>query len=535
MVLSVTDFKAAFDKHNPKKPKKDLFFSGSKRSDKAEIQKAIAASSPDKARAIFEELAKSDSKFAGELAAYKMDKHKDDPKMRGKYLLAIPHTLWNDDLRREFIEGDFDWIPDAACAKDVLKVMEHLPAKTQVEMLTRNGGKFYKKLEGTIGRDEMFAVNKTHRDGLETAFGITERDKTAVTSSVFTDPFDPIAAEKAVAALGKKNPAYAVSAMAEALKDAKGDRATWTKLFMASKEHWGKFSFAIPELGASGDFSWLATKDQAKEMRKTLLDQTGSGRVAWLQNASFLTAMEKADPKGFQELVDAVPQLKTVYGVRDSLKGSKHTAGSKEYLQDAAEGIFGSILGEGTHPLEGFSYEADASRDGRLNMEDWLSGAVEGETAGPCSVLTNVFTKLALTWPGPGKLRIGVGEIVPPVMTRPLKDIDPNNRGMVTRGFAGKAGNVYENGSLTGRVFFSGGGTGAAHTWITINDVAFDTLFGTMGDDVPAAAEERFEQDPKKPDRYVGKTSGRVLIRDPKLKNPGEAMGFASYRLEKKK
>ena len=104
---------------------------------------------------------------------------------------------------------------------------------------------------------------------------------------------------------------------------------------------------------------------------------------------------------------------------------------------------------------------------------------------------------------------------------------------MVTRGFAGKTGNVYENGGLSGRVFFSGGGASAAHTWVTINGVAYDTLFGTSGENVEKAVEEKFDQDMTNPDLYVGKTSGRVLIRDRKLTNPGEAMGFASYRLEK--
>jgi len=73
-----------------------------------------------------------------------------------------------------------------------------------------------------------------------------------------------------------------------------------------------------------------------------------------------------------------------------------------------------------------------------------------------------------------------------------------------------------------------------AHTWVIINDIPFDSLFGTKGPDVAKVEEECFDLHPKKPDRWIGQKTGRLLIKDKKLKNTGSGMGFASYRLEPK-
>lgn len=73
-----------------------------------------------------------------------------------------------------------------------------------------------------------------------------------------------------------------------------------------------------------------------------------------------------------------------------------------------------------------------------------------------------------------------------------------------------------------------------AHTWVIINDIPFDSLFGTKGPDVAKVEEECFDLHPKKPDRWIGQKTGRLLIKDKKLKNTGSGTGFASYRLEPK-
>ena len=153
------------------------------------------------------------------------------------------------------------------------------------------------------------------------------------------------------------------------------------KVFMASKPLWGYDEFAIPELGDEGDFSWLKSKDQAKELSKSLLEQPGGRRVAWLKNASYLNKMEEIDPAGLKELIEAIPQLKAIFGVRDSLKKSKHAAGSTEYLKQASDGIISSILDDGDTALKGFTYLADAGRDGQKisTIEDWLTGTVDQE------------------------------------------------------------------------------------------------------------------------------------------------------------
>jgi hypothetical protein len=91
---------------------------------------------------------------------------------------------------------------------------------------------------------------------------------------------------------------------------------------------------------------------------------------------------------------------------------------------------------------------------------------------------------------------------------------------------------LFKKGKPTGQVFFSGGSSGATHTWITINDVAYDSLFGTIDTEVPGVEDEQFTLHPTKPDRWIGKKTGRILIKDKKLKNSGAAMGFSSYKLE---
>ena len=139
MVLSVPDFKKAFNKTSPSKPTADfVLFRQAKRDDKAELQQQIDNASPSQAKAIFDKLANwSDSKFAGELAAYKLHKHRNNTEQWARYLLAIPRNLWTDEHRKKLSEmDDFDCFDQTDWGKEILEFVKELPDDEQVKMLT---------------------------------------------------------------------------------------------------------------------------------------------------------------------------------------------------------------------------------------------------------------------------------------------------------------------------------------------------------------------------------------------------------------
>ena len=548
MVVTQNTFVKAFK--TPSKPRKALLKSKKKRVDKKAIEAAIedllsgpAASdnTPKKARDVVEKLFAQDEAFALNLMNYKLDKAKNDPSKWTRYLFSVPSDRWSDaELQTLANSGDFGWVDDERKANDILSCIAKLPPNKQVAALTGQNSALFKKLDAYADAPSIWKIVAPIRDELLTAVGL-DNEVTALDNIVNVPgkDFDPAAAQQAVHDVLSRNDVLGYMCLKSKMDDVRNtDSKKWTQHALALNERWGRYGLPFQDVATRGDFSWIDNEQQAQKVIDIVKGKTGSTQVLILQNTSLLNTLAAKAPQAFTQLKDSVPMLKTVFGVRERVGGIKNIVpGSDDYCEKVADGLFQSILGhDGNHSLTGFSYEADASRTGRTAIDDWLTGLPgAAATAGPCSVLTNIFSKLIKTWPGPGKLEVEYPEIVDPLMTKPLDDIDKPGAGMVTRGFSDKGGNVVEGDKPSGRVFFSGGSTGAAHSWLRVKyngkSKDYDTLFGTQGNDVKEAVEEKFTRSPDDENVFIGKDTKRKLTRDSNRTNTGAKMGFATYVL----
>ena len=96
-------------------------------------------------------------------------------------------------------------------------------------------------------------------------------------------------------------------------------------------------------------------------------------------------------------------------------------------------------------------------------------------------------------------------------MTVPLASLKHGNdpiKGLLDKSFPGNVFN--EAGAPTGRVMFTGSGGVKAHTWLIVNDIAYDSVLGTKGDEVEASVEEEFRW--IKPDAFAKGNKGSFLV-----------------------
>lgn len=104
-----------------------------------------------------------------------------------------------------------------------------------------------------------------------------------------------------------------------------------------------------------------------------------------------------------------------------------------------------------------------------------------------CHRLSEVF--LALLEAAPGIRTRGQKVSVPEaLLTVPMATLPG---GLIPNTFGGNV--IDDDGNPTGQIFFSGAVGMASHTYATLNGVAYDTLFGTIGDQVAASVSGLFD------------------------------------------
>jgi hypothetical protein len=199
-------------------------------------------------------------------------------------------------------------------------------------------------------------------------------------------------------------------------------------------------------------------------------------------------------------------------------------------VMSMADEIFGAFV-EG----RGISSKYTATTTGGQVIEMRKTHAVKAEAA--CHDLSTILVDIFKSWTGDA-VQTNFGFIDLPVLTKPLKSIPRTYSGLIDPAFAGnvfvKQGKTY---TPTGQIFFSA--QPRSHTWLQVKSGTaawrdYDTLFGTVGAaQVAGTEDEQFDEDPKNPNLYVGRKTGRRLYRDKKVYNTGRAYNFApGYRLE---
>jgi hypothetical protein len=269
------------------------------------------------------------------------------------------------------------------------------------------------------------------------------------------------------------------------------------------------------------------------------LRRTEGGKLllaAMVQEQEFLGNLKTCSAQAYGALVAQVPVLRLIEGVQDEV-AQQVTAGAEMDVDTLVRKVFdafvqnkgmevaysGTKIDQNPVLLTGSTDADTKARDAqkvRYRLPDKLSTA--------CHELLHLLTSVMKSYPGLDDVTIEGKDEPAAVLTVALSTLDG---GLVPPTFTG---NVFSSaGKLTGTIFFSGDRKkiSKSHSWLEINGVAYDPVLGTIGADVVAAIDGRFEfLDDEDHATEIG--GNRKLVRERVLRNSGEHGLTTCWRFE---
>ncbi|MEP1078833.1 DUF4157 domain-containing protein [Leptolyngbya sp. PL-A3] len=337
--------------------------------------------------------------------------------------------------------------------------------------------------------------------------------------------------------LNDKDPEYFRELLKKSMTASAGTVDKWMKYyFTAPINTYGQGDLTPAALATKNSYGWMTTPiadDIITNFLTPLKDQPGNRAVVQLfQIANFLIALEThATPAVFNKLVNETPQLAVLYNARDRVKRTKGAAAVTTDVLSIADQVFAGFIGATGISARDRGIKAiySATTPGVNPIEMRKHRSVKAEAA--CHDLVAILENIFQTWTGTTPT-IGHGYIDPPVLTHNLSTIPRTHEGLIHSTFPGNVFTDTGGGYVAaGRIFFTA--QPRSHTWLTVNGKAYDVLFGTTAAQVPTVPDEEFSPQPGNDDVYVGRSTGRRLIRTPALYDPSRAYNFGSgYILE---
>ena len=259
-----------------------------------------------------------------------------------------------------------------------------------------------------------------------------------------------------------------------------GEGDEWTKTLLAAPIRYlgtAEYGLATGHFAGKASFGWLARREQADDLIDVLETlKAGQFRqfVSMVSSPGLRAALARLAGQRYAQLVHETPMLATLAGVEARLgPGADPDAVAAEIFHAllTGRGLKVRYRGKGDDTLEP------------------LVKVMPKAAPMACHNLANALVRLLEAWPGKA-IRVGIATIADPVLTQPLDQIKGSARapGLIDPSFRGNV--LLQKGTrswLTGRIFFPGWGS-APHTWVVANGIAYDPLFGTIGEEVAAAA-----------------------------------------------
>jgi hypothetical protein len=261
-----------------------------------------------------------------------------------------------------------------------------------------------------------------------------------------------------------------------------------------------------------------------------------------MADAEIRASLKGKAPDQWEALVDTTPMLKLLENVEKSFapkKGQKNSKPPKS--AEVVAKIFDSIVNNDGMKLGYRTVSEDPVRvilsggakedtEARKKKKEILGDSFPDIPSTQCHSLLELTKTLMGAYPGV-KPKIEQGDCKYMALTKKLSAIP--GTGLLDKSFGG---NVFDdNGASLDQVLFTGDEQGEkSHTWIIVDDVAYDPVLGTHGDEVKkaVAAELRW----KIADRFAEVPGGLYIVKETNspLKVKANQMGFTTaYRLTK--
>jgi hypothetical protein len=258
--------------------------------------------------------------------------------------------------------------------------------------------------------------------------------------------------------------------------------------------------------------------------------------VEVLKNKDLRESLKKADPVEWKKFEAGTPMLATLAKVEAEVARKKLTTSAT-----IMEEMFAAVLDSSTMPLgyaatpldpnntilSGPTKKSAAFREQQKKMKEQQGDPTPVLPSTDCHHLLYVTQGMMEMYPGQ-KPKIVNQSCPNMLMTKPLSTIP--GRGILDRSFTG---NVFDElGKPTGMILFSGDNGINSHTWLLVDNVPFDPVLGTKGNDVAGAVAETFDW--VIPQRLAKGKKGSYAVQDEKLKPATNSMGFSTgYYLTK--
>jgi hypothetical protein len=218
-----------------------------------------------------------------------------------------------------------------------------------------------------------------------------------------------------------------------------------------------------------------------------------------VEEKQFLSVLAAAAPAAYQGMADQIPVLKLLTGVEKSVEADLQR-GATVSIADVVDRLFDAFVNNRGIEVA-YSGSAMDTNDVILTGQTAADKNLRTEKkkivpdlpdtmSTACHQLLALFQRVLAGYPGLESLDVKPGDEQTAVLTQPLAGLAG---GLIKSSYGG---NVFDSDCTpTGQIFFSGNRAkpSKSHSWLIVENIAYDPVLGTKGAAVPAAIQRRFE------------------------------------------